>query len=112
MPFRDYLLFDMDTGEPVTFQDLYRGSEEEFKELAVEYTVADWKKGEKGYFAPTEDDLREKVYESVTMDMLIRFGEEGIVLEYSPYWLGSFADGFIEVPIPYEALDMEENFVK
>lgn len=111
-PFRDYLLFDMDTGEPVTFQDLYRGSEEEFKELAVEYTVADWKKGENGYFAQTEDDLREEVYESVTMDMLIRFGEEGIVLEYSPYWLGSFADGFIEVPIPYEALDMEENFVK
>lgn len=112
MPFRDYLLFDLDTGEQIAFQDLYQGSEEEFKELAAAYTVADWKKGEKGYFAQTEEELREEVYGSVTVDMLIRFGEEGVFLEYSPYWLGSFEDGFIEVEIPYEDLELKESFAK
>lgn len=112
MPIMDYLLFDLDTGEQVTFQELYRGSEEEFRELAVEYTVENWKKGENGYFAQTEEELAKEVYESVTLDMLICFDENGIVLEYSPYWLGPYASGFIEVPIPYEALEMDEKFVK
>ncbi|PNK61353.1 RsiV family protein [Psychrobacter sp. FDAARGOS_221] len=33
------------------------------------------------------------------------FGEEGLVLVYQPYELGSFAQGFIELTIPYAMLE-------
>lgn len=112
MPYRNYYLFDLDTGERVLFTDLYEGTEEAFKQLAAEYTVLDWKEDSRNYFAQSEEAVYSDAYSCVSTDMDIKFGEDGVSVIYDPYLMGSYATGFIEVEIPYEALELKECFAK
>ncbi len=112
MPYIHYFMFDADTGEQVKLQDLYPGSEEDFRDLVARLSVEDWKTGgyEKGYYEDydPDNDNSEEMYdhfrESASFDMLYRFGEEGITVFYMPYDVGPFASGFIGVDIPYSEL--------
>ncbi len=111
-PYRDYMLFDLNTGEKVTFADLYRGNEKEFKQIVLEYTVKDWERGEQTYAAQTEGQVRKDAQKWISLDMTISFEQDGIVAVLPVYSMGSFADGFYEIEIPYEALDMKEPMEK
>ncbi len=111
-PYRDYILFDLNTGEIVTFADLYRGNEKEFKQIVLEYTVKDWERGEQIYAAQTEEQVRKDAQKWISLDMTISFEQDGIVAVLPVYSMGSFADGFYEIEIPYEVLDMKEPMEK
>ncbi len=111
-PYRDYILFDLNTGEIVTFADLYRGNEKEFKQIVLEYTVKDWERGEQTYVAQTEEQVRKDAQKWISLDMTISFEQDGIVAVLPVYSMGSFADGFYEIEIPYEVLDMKEPMEK
>lgn len=107
MPGRRYELFDLNTGEHVTIADLYEGDEEAFREIVAEYTVLDWKEDNSQYYSQSEEEVYKAAYASAGFSMDVEFTDDGIVAVYGPYVLGSYAAGFIEVEIPYEALHME-----
>lgn len=104
MPYKLTYLFDLDDGSIVSVEDILNVSEEEFRTLAAEYTVEDFRENGEKYFSNNEDSIYEDVYKYVDFDHYMHFSMEGVVIEYSPYELGSFASGFILVTIPYEEL--------
>ena len=113
-PYREYLIFDRQTGAEMTFSDLYTGSEETFKDLVATYTVQDWLSTQENHsgYSPyygwgDEESAYNELYANARLDMLIRFDLDGLVICYTPYEYGPYASGFIEVTIPYEALGME-----
>lgn len=106
-PYRSHYLFDLTTGEEKTLADLYQGSEEEFKDIVAQYSVQNWKDNPDPYFdCDSEDTAYANFHDSASLDMLMRYGTDGIVIEYSPYEYGPYASGYIEVEIPYEALNI------
>lgn len=109
MPTRDHYLFDLADGSEIAIEDIVGVSEEEFRVLAAEYTAADCREHSELYFydADDNDSLYNVVYEYAGFDRPMFLSEEGVVMEYSPYHLGPYASGYIEVTIPYEELGVE-----
>lgn len=106
-PYRSHYLFDLTSGEEKTLADLYQGSEEEFKDIVAQYSVQNWKDNPDPYFGwDSEETAYTDFHDGASLDMLMRYGTDGIVIEYSPYEYGPYASGYIEVEIPYEALNI------
>ncbi|SFC01599.1 protein of unknown function [Butyrivibrio sp. YAB3001] len=111
MPSRDQYLFDLQTGKQLTFEDFYKGTEEEFKTLIATKVKEDYESyedetGENSsddnpYFAQDSDSAYEVAYESVNY-YNIYFEEDGIIYYFFPYDLGPYSSGFIEVFASYE----------
>lgn len=113
-PLRNHYFFNLADGSEMSIGDIVCVSEEEFRVLAAEYTVEDCRENPGLYFYVAdgtdpagEQSLYDEVYEYAGFDILMNFSEEGVVIEYSPYHLGPFASGYIEVTIPYEELGLE-----
>ncbi len=108
-----YYLFNTDTGKTEKFTDLYKGSEEEFKEIALEYSINDWKNDPEYYYEDydgtkeSEDKMKESFLECISRDMNICFSDDGIDLCYPPYAVGPYASGEIRVRVPWFALGIE-----
>lgn len=99
----NYLIFDMDLQSQIVLEDvLIPHKESEFHELA--YVIfKDYLKTEMDIKSPKEI----KEYESTWAFELSEnfyFGKDGIVLSYAPYQMGSFAQGTIELTVPYDKL--------
>ncbi|MCR5650080.1 MAG: hypothetical protein K6F86_02725 [Lachnospiraceae bacterium] len=112
MPGVTNYLFDTDTGDTVTIKDLFPGSENEFKNIVVQYSMDDWKNsGEYKYYEsydPSLEPEKKKEFEELAgFNMIIDFAQDGINVGYSPYAVGPFSSGFIEVFIPYDALNIK-----
>lgn len=107
-PWRSHYFFDLSDGSEISMADVIGISEEEFRALAAEYTVEDYL-GESGslYFEIEEDALYDMVYQYAGFDCTMRLGADGVVVEYSPYFLGPYGSGYIEVTVPYEELGLE-----
>lgn len=107
-PWRRHFLFDFSDGSEIDMADVIGVSEEEFRALAAEYTVADYL-GENGglYYEREEDALYETVYQYVGFDCEMYLGADGVVVEFSPYHLGPYGSGTIEVMVPYEELGLK-----
>lgn len=105
-PFRERNIFNLEDGSLITFADICGVSEEEFRRLAAEYTVKDYQEGNAGYFSTDEESLYETVYDYAGFDCLMHMNSKGVVIEYSPYFLGPYASGHIEVTIPYRDLGL------
>ncbi|MCR4792785.1 MAG: RsiV family protein [Lachnospiraceae bacterium] len=105
MPMRDQYLYDLKTGEELTFADFYNGTEEDFKTLIAEMTVEDYESyGEYPPYCGHEDldDLYEQAYASAWIEEdCIEFTEDGIIYYYPPYEMGPYAAGYIEFSISY-----------
>ncbi|MCR4908028.1 MAG: RsiV family protein [Lachnospiraceae bacterium] len=110
-----HYLFDTKTGERKTFDDLYEGTEEEFKTIAFNYSMSDWKNNSDPYYyvytgedgTEAEETMKGYFKDNISLDMNISFTEGGIYLCYPPYAVGPYASGEIQVYIPYYALDIE-----
>ena len=102
------MIFSEEDGSLVTLEKVIGIEEDAFRSLAAEYTVADYKAsqelGECPYFDTDEESLYREVYDYAGFDCLLRLTKEGVMIEYSPYHLGPYAAGYIEVLIPYEEL--------
>ena len=108
-PSRDQLLFDLSTGQQLKLTDFYKGTEEEYKKLVAEKTKEDFEsydpdKGMTPYFAENAQDVYDQAYEYVQLDMNVYFETEGIIYYFYPYDMGSYADGFRDIFIPYKEL--------
>ena len=114
MPGMGQLIFDLDTGEELTFRDLYTGTEEDFKILCAEKTREDLL-AHSEYTSPYYEYDAEKVYndayEYAGLDYSqVLFGEDGVYLIYQPYAMGAFASGFIEVKLFDESFYAEAGY--
>lgn len=107
-PWRLHLLFDLSDGAEISMADIIGISEEEFRALAAEYTVADYQGENRSlYFETEEDALYDTVYKYAGFDCEMYLGADGVVVEYSPYHLGPYGSGTIEVTVPYEELGLK-----
>ncbi|MBO4373629.1 MAG: hypothetical protein J5829_00825 [Lachnospiraceae bacterium] len=114
MPGTRSIIFDSETGNEVTMKDLFQGSEKEFRDIVVQYSMDDWKnsgdyKYYESYDPSLEKDKKKEFEELAGFDMLIDYAKDGVNVGYSPYAVGPFSSGFIEIFIPYSALGMEEE---
>lgn len=114
MPSVSHMLIDTNTGAPLSIQDLYNGTEEEFKKIVAEKTVEDFNSygEETPYFAAWEENGEETVYnqayeEASFTASSISFNKDGIVIEYPPYDMGPYAAGYINVNISYDELGID-----
>ena len=111
MPYLYFLLFDGETGDRKTIEDLFPGTEKEFKDIVAEYSIRAWKAGDDRYFngydPAMENRQRGSFLTSASFDMITEFTETGITICYTPYDQGAYASGFIDVDIPYEALGFD-----
>ena len=107
MPLREQLLFDLETGKQMTVEDFYTGSEEDFRRLVAEKTKEDYLSYKNGgpYFAEDADEAYEDAYNYCTLTGgTTEFTSEGMIYYFTPYALGPYAAGFIDILIPYEDL--------
>ena len=108
-----YYLFNLKTGKRETIKDLYKGSEQEFKEIALDYSISDWKNGKNGYYESfdgteiSEEEMRKSFSDYISMDMPVTFSDYSLSICYPPYSVGPYASGEIQVEIPYFALGIE-----
>lgn len=99
----NYLIFDMDSQSQIALNDVVKS--EKAGELYELYYRAF-----KNYLAKeleiiTEEDIAD--YEEMWSFELTEnfyFNKEGLVLVYSPYEMGAYAQGFIELTVPYDEL--------
>ncbi len=100
-------LFDLKSGKKAEITDFFKGDEEEFKALALRYSMADWRKDSGLYYESDdgtperEKEMENSFLECISLDMNVSYSEEGIVLCYPPYAVGPYASGEIQVVIPW-----------
>ncbi len=106
-------LFSLKDGKRLTLKDLYEGSEKEFKDLALSFSMGDWKRNPDYYYespdgtAEQEEKMRESFSEMISLDMNVCFEDDGLYLIYPPYAVGPYASGEIRVQIPYYVLGID-----
>jgi hypothetical protein len=107
MPYENQKLFDLETGDEKTLSDFYTGTEDEFKTLIANKTVDDYNsypEGQSPYMVDDADEIYGMAYESVRLDGIINFAEDGITYSYEPYVMGPYASGYINIFVSYEEL--------
>ncbi len=108
-----YVLFDKTTGKRQKLKDLYKGSEDDSKKVALSYSMDDWRNNSEAYYynidsgKDAEQTMKENFEECISIDMLMSFDEDGVYICYPPYAVGPYASGQIDVLIPWYALDIE-----
>lgn len=108
-PSRSDYLFDLNTGNVVSFADLYTGTEEELKDLVatkakehIEYCM-EAEDGGSPYFTDDPDTLYSEVYDLISLQNInIEYGKDHATVYFFPYELAGYAAGFVEYEIPYE----------
>lgn len=109
MPSAEYLMFDMDLQSQIALSDvLEKNKEKEFYEL-VNTSFKNYLKNEL-QLSPREMKEYQQSWE-FTLSENFYFDEKGLVLVYQPYQMGSFAQGFIELKLPYDEL-VKQNILK
>ncbi len=110
MPSMYEYIFDLQTGEELTFADFYKGTEEEFKTLVAEKVRQDYLENSTdgdngGYFAATDQDAYDTAYEYASINSgNVAFQDDKVLVYFYPYDLGSYADGFKFYEFTYQEL--------
>lgn len=100
-------LFDENTGEAVTFADIYEGSEEKLKELVAEGACKIFDEGRVYFFAETRDELYDQVYGETSVDFpTISFYDDHLTFDFMQYDLVPYSEGIISIPVSYDDLGL------
>ncbi len=99
MPNIDYLLFDMSLQSQIELADVLADKEDKFYALAHQ-AFLQYLTDEMDIAAPDDVASYEETW-PFELSEVFYFADAGLVLVYQPYQLGSFAQGFIELTIPY-----------
>ena len=109
-PIRIVFTFDLATGVQLSLGDLIATDEADFGAYVINEFDRMYNEGETYYW----DDAYQTVINS-TMDfgtMNYYLTETGICIFYYPYELASYADGFVEINIPYAGNEWMFGFLK
>ena len=103
-PFRQYFVFDRETGARLSLSDVV---ENPVEELQAKVGAAFRELAEKANFAfESPEDLEHTVADGISYESPFYLSETGVVFYYAPYEIASYAEGFPEVTIPYSELEM------
>lgn len=103
-PFRQYFVFDRETGARLSLSDVV---ENPVEELQAKVGAAFRELAEKTNFAfESPEDLEHTVADGISYESPFYLSETGVVFYYAPYEIASYAEGFPEVTIPYSELEM------
>lgn len=104
-PFRQYFVFDRETGARLSLSDVV---ENPVEELQAKVGTAFRELAEKTNFAfESPEDLEHTVADGISYESPFYLSETGVVFYYAPYEIASYAEGFPEVTIPYSELEMK-----
>ena len=104
-PFRQYFVFDRETGARLSLSDVL---ENPVEELQAKVGAAFRELAEKTNFAfESPEDLEHTVADGISYESPFYLSETGVVFYYAPYEIASYAEGFPEVTIPYNELEMK-----
>jgi hypothetical protein len=102
-PFQGQRLFDLNTGEEVKDVDLYTGTVEQFKTYVAEQTKKYYEEHPGVFFASDAEEAYNNAYESATLSNgYIIWGETSATYFFTPYELGPYSSGYIEIELPYD----------
>lgn len=105
-PYYESFIFDLNTGNRLKAGDFIDLTEEELKNKVLEAVVKRMNEEGRDLFW---EDAEESVYNIITPDYANAYlSENGIVFYFDPYLIASYAQGFIEIEIPYSELQKEE----
>lgn len=105
LPFKESLIYALGSGERLYAKDLFNVSEEQFAALFTEAFEKLLKESPETYWADAMDYIKEKANFS---NEAFYLSEEGVTFYFAPYILAAYAEGYIEVTIPYEKLPLKE----
>ena len=109
-PFRQYFVFDRETGARLSLSDVV---ENPVEELQTKVGAAFRELAEKTNFAfESPEDLEHTVADGISYESPFYLSETGVVFYYAPYEIASYAEGFPEVTIPYSELEMRIELSK
>ena len=109
-PFRQYFVFDRETGARLSLSDVV---ENPVEELQAKVGAAFRELAEKTNFAfESPEDLEHTVADGISYESPFYLSETGVVFYYAPYEIASYAEGFPEVTIPYSELEMRIELSK
>lgn len=104
-------IFDIETGNLLTFGDIYEGTEEEFKTLIATKTAEyaqTFDEEDTPFFNPDYNEVYERAYEHASLEhACLWMSHEGLIYYFEPYYLGSYAAGYIMVPLTLEDVELE-----
>ena len=104
-PFRQYFVFDRETGARLSLSDVV---ENPVEELQAKVGAAFRELAEKTNFAfESPEDLEHTVADGISYESPFYLSETGVVFYYAPYEIASYAEGFPEVTSPYNELEMK-----
>lgn len=104
MPFREALIYDLGSGERLYAEDLFDVSEEEFAALFNEAYEKLINASPDTYWVDAMDYVKEEANFS---NQAFYLTDEGVTFYFDPYILAAYAEGYIEVTIPYEKLPLK-----
>ena len=105
MPFREYFVFDRETGARLALSDIVETPVEELQEKVGAAFRALAEKTNFAFESP--EDLEHTVSDDVSYESPFFITEAGIAFYYDPYVIASYAEGFPQVVIPYEELELK-----
>ena len=109
-PFRQYFVFDRETGARLSLSDVV---ENPVEELQAKVGAAFRELAEKTNYAfESPEDLEHTVADGISYESPFYLSETGVVFYYAPYEIASYAEGFPEVTIPYSELEMRIELSK
>ena len=109
-PFRQYFVFDRETGARLSLSDVV---ENPVEELQAKVGAAFRELAEKTNFAfESPEDLEHTVADGISYESPFYLSKTGVVFYYAPYEIASYAEGFPEVTIPYSELEMRIELSK
>ena len=109
-PFRQYFVFDRETGARLSLSDVV---ENPVEELQAKVGAAFRELAEKTNFAfESPEDLEHTVADGISYESPFYLSETGVVFYYAPYEIASYAEGVPEVTIPYSELEMRIELSK
>lgn len=103
MPNLSYYIFDMDLQSQIGLENVIDDADFKFHDL-LRTEFINYLADEMDIVTPEQVAEYEETWPFTISDEFY-FGKKGLVLVYQPYQLGSFAQGFIELTIPYSKLD-------
>ena len=108
-PFRQYFVFDRETGARLSLSDVV---ENPVEELQAKVGAAFRELAERQFCLESPEDLEHTVADGISYESPFYLSETGVVFYYAPYEIASYAEGFPEVTIPYSELEMRIELSK
>ena len=106
--FNQYI-FDLTTGEELTVQNFFDGTEDDFKALIAEKVQKEFALDKDRYYFETEEEAYNGGYKVATMDdpdsEHIFFEDDHIIYDFGRYTFCDYAAGSMAVTVSYEELN-------